>query len=143
MSFGYDSGHRPAIQDVSFELRQGETLGVAGPSGAGKSTLVWLMYRFYDPQKGAVTLGGHDIRELPIEEVRSNISVVTQDTYLFHGTVADNLRFGKPDATQDELEQVARAANAPRSYRRCPRRTTLWSGRELSGCPEASANVWP
>ena len=70
------------------------------------------MYRFYDPQRGTVRLGGHDIREVPIEELRKCISVVTQDTYLFHGTVADNLRFGKPNATQDELEEAARAANA-------------------------------
>ncbi len=110
--FGYEGGHRPALHDVSFELREGETLGVVGASGAGKSTLVWLMYRFYDPQAGSIRLGGHDLRDLPISVVRDNISVVTQDTYLFHGTVADNLRFGKPDATPQELEGAARAANA-------------------------------
>ena len=111
VTFGYDSGHRPALQDVSFDLRKGETLGVVGASGAGKSTLVWLMYRFYDPQSGSIKLGGHDLRDLPLDTLRDNISVVTQDTYLFHGTVADNLRFGKPDATQQELEEAARAAN--------------------------------
>ncbi len=123
VSFGYDGGSRPALRDISFELRQGETLGVAGPSGAGKSTLVWLMYRFYDPQRGTVRLGGHDVRDLPIEALRSSISVVTQDTYLFHGSVADNLRFGKPDASRREIEAAARAANAhdfisalPRGY---------------------------
>ena len=110
--FGYEGGHRPALHDVSFELREGETLGVVGASGAGKSTLVWLMYRFYDPQAGSIRLGGHDLRDLPLSVVRDNISVVTQDTYLFHGTVADNLRFGKPDATPQELEKAARAANA-------------------------------
>ena len=112
VTFGYDGGQRPALQDVSFELREGETLGVVGASGAGKSTLVWLMYRFYDPQDGSIRLDGHDLRELPLRTIRENISVVTQDTYLFHGTVADNLRFGKPDATQTELEEAARAANA-------------------------------
>ena len=112
VTFGYDGGHRSALHDVSFELRKGETLGVVGASGAGKSTLVWLMYRFYDPQAGSIKLGGHDLRELPLSAIRDNISVVTQDTYLFHGTVADNLRFGKPDATQQELEEAARAANA-------------------------------
>ena len=112
VTFGYDGGHRDALDDVSFELREGETLGVVGASGAGKSTLVWLMYRFYDPQSGAIKLGGRDIRELPLGALRDSISVVTQDTYLFHGTVADNLRFGKPDATQRELEDAARAANA-------------------------------
>ena len=112
VTFGYDSGHRSALHDVSFDLRRGETLGVVGASGAGKSTLVWLMYRFYDPQAGAIKIGGHDLRDLPLNVLRDNISVVTQDTYLFHGTVADNLRFGKPDATQEELEEAARVANA-------------------------------
>ena len=112
VTFGYDGGHRSALHDVSFELRKGETLGVVGASGAGKSTLVWLMYRFYDPQAGSIKLGGRDLRDLPLSTIRDNISVVTQDTYLFHGTVADNLRFGKPDATQRELEKAARAANA-------------------------------
>ena len=112
VTFGYDGGHRPALRDVSFELREGETLGVVGASGAGKSTLVWLMYRFYDPQAGSIRLDGHDLRELPLSAIRDNISVVTQDTYLFHGTVADNLRFGRPDATQAELEDAASAANA-------------------------------
>ena len=112
VTFGYEGGHRPALQDVSFQLREGETLGVVGASGAGKSTLVWLMYRFYDPQAGSITLGGRDLRQLPLSTIRDSISVVTQDTYLFHGTVADNLRFGKPDATREELEEAARAANA-------------------------------
>ncbi|MDE2715703.1 MAG: thiol reductant ABC exporter subunit CydC [Chloroflexota bacterium] len=112
VTFGYDSGHRPALENVSFDLRNGETLGVVGASGAGKSTLIWLMYRFYDPQAGSIKLGGHDLRDLPLDVLRDNISVVTQDTYLFHGTVADNLRFGKPGATQQEMEEAARAANA-------------------------------
>ena len=120
VSFGYDGGHRPALHDVSFELRRGETLGVAGASGAGKSTLVSLMYRFYDPQSGSVKLGGHDLRNLPLSTIRDNISVVNQDTYLFHGTVADNLRFGKPDATQKELEDAARVANAHEFIDRLP-----------------------
>ncbi len=120
VTFGYESGHRSALENVSFELRRGETLGVVGASGAGKSTLVWLMYRFYDAQEGAIRLGGHDLRELPLSTIRDNISVVTQDTYLFHGTVADNLRFGKPDATQLELEDAARAANAHDFITRLP-----------------------
>lgn len=120
VTFGYDGGHRPALHDVSFQLRRGETLGVAGASGAGKSTLVSLMYRFYDPQSGSVKLGGHDLRELPLSTIRDSISVVNQDTYLFHGTVADNLRFGKPDATMQELEDAARVANAHEFIARLP-----------------------
>ena len=120
VTFGYDSGYRSALQDVSFQLRKGETLGVVGASGAGKSTLVWLMYRFHDPQTGTIKIGGHDLRSLPFNTIRDNIAVVTQDTYLFHGTVADNLRFGKPDATPQELEDAARAANAHEFISRLP-----------------------
>jgi ATP-binding cassette subfamily C protein CydCD len=110
--FGYQGGARPALKGVSFTLQAGETLGVTGPSGAGKSTLVWLLLRFVDPQAGRITLGGVDLREIPLEEIRRHIAVVTQDTYLFHGTIAENLRVGKPDATQEEIEAAAKFANA-------------------------------
>ena len=112
VTFAYDQGRGNALEDVSFTLGQGEKLGLVGPSGAGKSTIVWLVYRFFDPQKGRILLGGQDLRDLPLDHIREHISVVTQDTYLFHGTVADNLRFGKQDATREELEAAARAANA-------------------------------
>ena len=121
VTFGYSGGRRSALSEVSFKLHAGETLGVAGASGAGKSTLVWLMYRFFDPLQGRVTLGGHDLRDLPLDVLREQIAVVTQDTYLFHGTVADNLRFGKPDATRSELESAARAANAHEFITSLPR----------------------
>jgi ATP-binding cassette subfamily B protein len=111
VSFAYNRGRRPALRDVSFTLHEGETLGLVGPSGAGKSTIVWLLLRFFDPQQGQIMLGGSDLRDLPLDLLRQQIAVVTQDTYLFHGTVAENLRFGKPDATQEELEAAARAAN--------------------------------
>ena len=112
VTFAYNQGRGNALEEVSFTLGQGEKLGLVGPSGAGKSTIVWLVYRFFDPQKGRILLGGNDLRDLPLDRIREHISVVTQDTYLFHGTVADNLRFGKQDATQEELEAAARAANA-------------------------------
>ena len=112
VTFGYEGGRREALHDVSFTLRGGETLGMVGPSGAGKSTVVWLILRFVDPQRGRVLIGGRDIKELPLELLRRQVAVVTQDTYLFDGTVADNLRLGKEDASQEELEAVAHAANA-------------------------------
>ncbi len=112
VEFAYEGGRRPALRDMSFTLRAGETLGLVGPSGAGKTTIVWLLLRFYDPQGGRVLLGGHDVRDLPLDVLRSQISVVTQETYLFNGTVAENLRVGKPDATRHEMEEAARAANA-------------------------------
>ena len=112
VSHAYSEGKRPALHDLSFTLHEGETLGLVGPSGAGKSTIVWLILRFFDPQQGVISLGGRDIRDIPLDKLRERISVVTQDTYLFHGTVAENLRFGNPDATQAQLEEAARTANA-------------------------------
>ena len=112
VTFQYPTRQTPALEDVSFKLEAGETVAVVGASGAGKSTLVWLALRFFDPSRGTVRIGGHEIAELPLSEVREQIAVVTQDTYLFHGTVAYNLRFGKPDATVEELEDATRAANA-------------------------------
>ena len=112
VSFAYNKGRRQALLDVSFTLQAGETLGLVGPSGAGKSTVVSLILRFFDPQSGRILMGERDVRELPFEVLRSYFAVVAQDTYLFHGTVADNLRFGNPNATEEELETAARAANA-------------------------------
>jgi ATP-binding cassette, subfamily B, bacterial len=111
VSFGYPS--RPLVlKNISLTMSPGEQVGLVGPSGAGKSTMIWLLLRFFDPQQGRILVGGHDIRRLPLGVLRRHIAVVMQDTYLVHGTVADNLRFGKPDATQEELEEAARAANA-------------------------------
>ena len=111
VDFTYPQGSRPALRDVSLELRAGEKLGVVGPSGAGKSTLVSLMLRFADPGQGRVLLGGRDVRSIPLRVLRRHVAVVAQDTYLFYGTIADNLRMAKPEAAQEELERAARAAN--------------------------------
>ncbi len=111
VSFAYREGSRPALREVSLELRPGEKLGVVGPSGAGKSTLVSLMLRFADPQQGRVLLGGRDIRTIPLHVLRRHVAVVAQDMYLFYGTIADNLRMARPEATLEEIERAARAAN--------------------------------
>lgn len=112
VNFQYNERRGNALTDCDFHLRPGETLGVVGPSGAGKSTVVSLMLRFLDPDGGRVLLGGHDLRTLPIDLIRGQIAVVTQETYLFDGTIADNLRIGKAGATPEEMESAARAANA-------------------------------
>ena len=120
VNYAYSGGRRPALHDLSFTLSAGETLGLVGPSGAGKSTIVWSILRFFDPQSGRILLGGTDIREIPLRHLREQVAVVTQDTYLFHGTVAENLRFGKPGATQEQLEAAAGAANAHDFIRHLP-----------------------
>ncbi|BAC89241.1 ABC transporter ATP-binding protein/permease [Gloeobacter violaceus] len=112
VTFAYTDGERPALGGLSFEVGPGETVALVGRSGAGKSTVVSLLFRFFDPQSGRITLAGREIREYSLESLRSLIAVVPQETYLFHGTVAENLRFGRRDATPAQLEAAARTANA-------------------------------
>ena len=110
--FAYHPDSAPALDGLSFSLDAGRNLGLVGQSGAGKSTAAALLMRFFDPQQGRVEIGGVDIRDYPLDTLRGLIAVVSQDTYLFHGTIEDNLRIGKPGADLDELEAAARAANA-------------------------------
>ena len=118
--FAYPGGRQPAHEGLSFAVGAGERVGVVGPSGAGKSTIARLLLRLYDPQSGRVLVGGQDVRHLRVDELRGVIAVVSQDTYLFHGTVEENLRMGKPDATAADLEAAARAANAHEFIVRLP-----------------------
>ncbi len=110
--FAYDPDQEEVLRGVSFEARRGELVALVGPSGAGKSTVLKLLPRFYDPTAGAVRINGTDIRTFSVRSVRRAIAVVTQDTYLFNDTVRENLRVGRPDATDAEVEAAARAANA-------------------------------
>jgi thiol reductant ABC exporter CydC subunit len=112
VTFAYPGGRRAAHQGLSFTIAAGERVGIVGPSGSGKSTIVRLLLRLHDPQTGAVQIGGEDLRSLDPNAVRRMIAVVAQDTYLFHGTIEDNLRLGRPDATEADLVAAARAANA-------------------------------
>jgi ATP-binding cassette subfamily C protein CydCD len=120
VTFAYPGGRRPAHEGLTFVIAPGERVGVVGPSGAGKSTIARLLLRLHDPQRGRVLIGGRDVRTLPLAELRALIAVVSQDTYLFHGTVEDNLRMGKPGAPAAELEAAARAANAHEFIVRLP-----------------------
>ena len=136
VTFFYPGGRQPAHAGLSFDVRAGERLGIVGPSGSGKTSVARLLLRFYDPRAGRVLIGGRDLRELKFDRIRGQIAVVNQDTYLFHGTVEDNLRMGKPDATEAELEAAARAVNAHEFITRLPQgyRTVVGErGVRLSG----------
>ena len=119
--FAYPGGRQPAHDGLSFKVAAGEAIGIVGPSGSGKSSIARLLLRMFDPQSGAVRIGGQDLRTLNPEALRRQIAVVHQDTYLFHGTVEENLRLGKPEASAAELETAARDANAHEFILQLPR----------------------
>ncbi|MDR0722306.1 MAG: ABC transporter ATP-binding protein/permease [Treponema sp.] len=124
LCFGYRTNVRKALDGVNLDIGAGETAAVVGPSGSGKSTLVNLLLRFYDPQEGEIRIGGVDIRDYGLEYLQSKIAVVFQETYLFSGTIGDNIRMARPDADDAAVVRAAQAANAhdfimalPQGYR--------------------------
>ncbi|MER5184134.1 ABC transporter ATP-binding protein [Streptomyces sp. NPDC002896] len=112
VSFRYPGTSRWALSGVSFHVAPGGTLALVGASGAGKSTVAKLQLRFYDPNEGAVRLDGADLRDLHLSELRENVAVVLQETLVFHGTVRENIAYGRPDATEADIVAAARAADA-------------------------------
>jgi ATP-binding cassette subfamily B protein len=111
VTFGYDSSE-PTLQQINLKVQPGETIGLVGPSGSGKSTLVSLISRFYDPSEGSVKVDGIDVRDVNLQDLRRSVSAVLQEPYLFHGTIRENISYGRPDASFDEVMEAARAANA-------------------------------
>ncbi len=112
VTFRYQPGDRAALADVSFEVMPGETVAIVGASGAGKTTIASLVLRFYDPESGRILMNGTDLRRVSPDEVRRQIALVPQDTFLFHASVRDNLLLADPDADDDAVAEAARLANA-------------------------------
>lgn len=117
--FHYLEGE-PVIQGVSLEMAPGETVALVGPTGSGKTTLASLLVRFYDVESGAIRVDGHDLRKVKLASLRGQIGLVLQDTFLFSGTVMGNVRYGRPEATDDEVIEATRLANAHQFVQRLP-----------------------
>lgn len=112
VTFRYFSGGAPVLDDVTFEARPGERIALLGATGSGKSTIINLLPRFYDPSEGLITIDGHDLRDIKVDSLRRQIGIVLQETTLFSGTIRDNIAFGRPDASEEEVMAAAKAAQA-------------------------------
>jgi ATP-binding cassette subfamily B protein len=112
VTFRYVGSGEPVLSGVDFEAQPGQTVALLGATGSGKSTIISLLPRFYDPSEGRITIDGIDLRDVTLESLRSQIGIVLQETTLFAGPIKDNIAFGRPSATQDEIEAAARAAAA-------------------------------
>lgn len=111
VNFTYPDTDQPALRDISFTVEPGQTIALVGASGAGKSSLSKLLLRFYDPDAGALRIDGHDLRELTTHSLRANLSALLQETLVFDGTIAENIAYGRPDATETDIARAARAAD--------------------------------
>jgi len=112
VTFRYVGGGEPVLKNVTFEAKPGETVALLGATGSGKTSIINLLPRFYDPTEGRITIDGHDLRDVTLDSLRSQIGIVLQETTLFSGTIAENIAFGKPEATLDEIQAAAKAAAA-------------------------------
>ncbi len=136
VTFAYPGARRPALETVSFTVAEHQRVALVGPSGAGKTTVAALLLRFFDPGSGLIRIGGTDLRALSVADLRRRVALVAQDTFLFHGTIADNLRMAKEDASEEELREAAAAAQIDEFIRSLPDgyRTEIGErGAQLSG----------
>jgi ATP-binding cassette subfamily B protein len=120
VDFEYSNGFQ-GLRSMDLEFEPGKTTALVGPTGAGKSTIIKLLLRFYDPTSGRITLDGLDLRNLQLDGLRKSIGLVSQDVFLFHGSVRENIAYGKPEATDEEVQAAARAAEADDFIRELPK----------------------
>ncbi len=135
LQFEYEPAH-PIIKNLSLKINEGEMLGIVGKTGAGKTTISNLIARLYDPKEGVVKIDGYDVKELSSKQLRKNIGIVSQDIFLFMGTIADNIRYARPDASNDEVIAAAKAASAHGFISNLPDGYETWvgsGGQDLSG----------
>lgn len=119
VTFGYDP-EQPVLSDINLEAKPGETIALVGPTGAGKTSIVNLLMRFYDVDEGRITIDGSDLRDVQIRSLRSQVGMVLQDSFLFSGTILENIRYGKPEATMEEVEAAARTVGIADFIKRLP-----------------------
>ena len=139
--FGYDNSE--VIHGISFTAKEGTVTALVGPSGSGKSTLAKLIARFWDVDAGAILVGGADIREIALPELMEQISFVSQDNFLFNMSLRDNIRIGKPEATDKEVEWAASQAGCDEFIARFPQAMTPTPGMPGQGSPAGSASGLP
>ena len=144
VSFHYSDDDTPVLSHVSFEIPAGKSIALVGPSGSGKTTICSLLPRFYDVTEGRVTIDGNDVRKLTLESLRSQIGLVSQDVYLFGGSIKDNIAYGKPDATMDEIVDAAKKANIHDFIMELPDKYDTFVGERgtrLSGCQKQRISI--
>jgi ATP-binding cassette subfamily B protein len=132
VSFGYDP-YQPVIKDISFKINEGETIGIVGKSGSGKTTIINLICRFYDIQKGNIYIDGQNVKDILSSELRKHIGLVLQEPFLFRGTIAENISYGKPDADLKEIINAAIFANAHEFIMKMPNGYDTWLGERGAG----------
>lgn len=129
VSFGYDPSH-PVLHDISFQVKPGETVAIVGPTGAGKSTIIKLLSRFYEYRTGSITMDGIDTKSIELKSLRNHIGTVLQDTYLFYGTIGENIRYGKLEASDDEVRKAAKTVGAHEFIEKTLQGYETWVGEQ-------------
>ena len=140
VTFGYDE--KVVLRDVSFQIQPGETIALVGSTGAGKSTIINLISRFYDTNQGQVLLDGYNVKDVTVESLRRQVGTMTQENFIFSGTIRDNIRYGKLDATDEEIVEAAKAVNAHDFIMKLNTRSSVNFQSGAEDCPLGRNSCW-